>query len=141
MELRSIIFILTFYLISISAYAQDCKVNLSVNEIKEVKGVFLIAFFDKEDDFLKKPRKAYRIKVDSKPSQLIVLDDVPRGKLALSIIQDKDEDGKLNQSVFGPPSEPYGFGNDAMGFMSPPDFEESLLDLNKEEAEVSIKLK
>ncbi|MEN8835700.1 MAG: DUF2141 domain-containing protein [Polaribacter sp.] len=38
---------------------------------------------------------------------------------------DENNNGKMDTKLFGVPKEPYGFSNNAKGFMGPPSFEEA----------------
>lgn len=47
----------------------------------------------------------------------------PGQAYAVAAFQDLNNDGVLNRSSFGMPSEPYGFSRNAMGKFGPPSFE------------------
>lgn len=47
------------------------------------------------------------------------------GNVALAAYQDLNNDGTLNRSSFGMPTEPYGFSNNARGQFGPPSFEQA----------------
>lgn len=47
--------------------------------------------------------------------------------MAIAAYQDLNNDGKLNKGMFGIPTEPYGFSNNAKGSMGPPSFDSAAL--------------
>ena len=55
--------------------------------------------------------------------------------------QDLNGDGKLKTGFMGAPEEPWGFSNDATGFMGPADFSDAKFELDAPELELTIHLK
>jgi uncharacterized protein (DUF2141 family) len=53
------------------------------------------------------------------------VDALPWGRYAASAYHDEDDDGALNTNLFGAPSEPFGFSNDARARFGRPDFSEA----------------
>ena len=53
------------------------------------------------------------------------LNALPWGQYAASAYHDEDDDGSLNTNLFGAPSEPFGFSNDARARFGRPDFAEA----------------
>ena len=61
----------------------------------------------------------------------IVFKDVPPGEYALTAFHDEDRSGEVNRNALGIPTEGYAFGNDAVGFMGPPKFEDTAVTLDE----------
>jgi uncharacterized protein (DUF2141 family) len=53
------------------------------------------------------------------------VDALPWGRYAASAYHDEDDDGGLDTNLFGAPSEPFGFSNDARARLGRPDFAEA----------------
>jgi uncharacterized protein (DUF2141 family) len=70
----------------------------------------------------------------------MVLSELPPGRFAIAVFQDTDGDGTLD-TVLGIPTEPYGFSNDAIGRLGPPDFSTAAFLLDEAGGEVSIGLR
>ncbi len=122
------------------SYAQDCQVKVKISGIKKIEGDLIIALFDNEEDYLKKPIKAITLAVDNQVMTACI-NDIPEGVYSVSVIHDLDKNGKLNTRIYGPPSEPYGFHNNEKGFLGPPDFEDTSFELKKgEKKETEIHL-
>jgi uncharacterized protein (DUF2141 family) len=66
---------------------------------------------------------------------------VPYGTYAIKVFQDLNGDGKLKTGFMGAPEEPWGFSNDATGFMGPADFSDAKFELDAPELELTIHLK
>ena len=67
--------------------------------------------------------------------------DIPYGTYAIKTFQDLDGDGKLKSGFMGAPDEPWGFSNDATGFMGPAEFGDAKFELKESEIELIIHLK
>ena len=59
----------------------------------------------------------------------IVFKDLAPGDYALTAFHDEDGSGEINRNALGIPTEGYAFGNDAVGFMGPPKFEDTAVTL------------
>ena len=67
--------------------------------------------------------------------------DLPYGEYAISVYQDKNDNGKLDTGLFGIPKEPFGFSNDPkMGF-GPPKYKDSAFTLQAPETTIQISVK
>ena len=71
----------------------------------------------------------------------VIFPAVPHGTYAIKAFQDLNGDGKLKTGLFGAPEEPWGFSNDATGFMGPADFSDAKFELDTPELELTIQLK
>lgn len=63
------------------------------------------------------------------------------GRYAVAAYQDLDNDGELDRSAVGIPTEPYGFSNDARGRFGPPSFDAAAVSLDGGLHELSITLR
>jgi uncharacterized protein (DUF2141 family) len=64
---------------------------------------------------------------------------VPPGKYAVSVYQDVNENGKLDQNFLGIPKEPIGFGNNYRP-LGKPDFDAALIEHTPTSKQEAIKL-
>ena len=117
------------------------KLVVAIDGIKEAKGEMIIAIFNNETDFLKKEYLNQSIKIDIDGNAKAVFENLPKGNYSISVIHDKNSNGKLDKNFFGIPIEGFGFSNNKMGKFGPPSFEECNIQLEGGQTEVSIKLK
>lgn len=75
------------------------------------------------------------------PKVTIELKDLPKGKYTIKAFHDLNSDEKLNTGTFGIPKEPYGFSNNARGWMGPPSVEDQLFEVNSVGTRQVIQLK
>ncbi|MEQ8812808.1 MAG: DUF2141 domain-containing protein [Imperialibacter sp.] len=115
--------------------------TVEIKGIKNVKGDIRVALYDLKENFL--TDRLYKGKVEkvNGESVRVQFTNLPFGSYAISVFHDENENGKLDTGLFGIPKEPYGFGNDSMGILGPPDFEEALVDFQAKTATHSISLR
>lgn len=91
------------------------------------QGQVLLALFSSSDGFPGEPDKATRRLQSAIEGDQIefVLEDVPAGWYAVSILHDENNNMKMESDFFGRPNEGYGFSQNARGRFGPPDFEDA----------------
>lgn len=87
------------------------------------------------------PKYLSRVEDAKGDSVSVTFPAVPYGTYAIKTFQDLDGDGKLKTGFMGAPEEPWGFSNDATGFMGPADFSDAKFELNAPELGLTIHLK
>ncbi|MGB1042015.1 MAG: DUF2141 domain-containing protein [Tenacibaculum sp.] len=124
--MRNLILVALFILNGIyTANAQEETFSLTV-EVKGIennKGKIYIAIYDSEENFLKKAKGVIADIKDKKATG--VFKELKKGTYAVSLFHDENDNKKMDTKIFGIPKEPYGFSNDATGFMGPPKFEDA----------------
>ena len=87
------------------------------------------------------PKYLSRVEDAKGDSVSVTFPAVPYGTYAIKAFQDLNGDGKLKTGFMGAPEEPWGFSNDATGFMGPADFSDAKFELDAPELELTILLK
>jgi uncharacterized protein (DUF2141 family) len=128
--------------------AQENKsgtVKLKVEGVLEGQGQVRIALEKNAKDFdsggFETPKYLSRVEDAKDDAVSVVFPAVPYGTYAIKVFQDLDGDGKLKTGFMGAPEEPWGFSNDATGFMGPADFSDAKFELDSSELELTIRLK
>ena len=140
--MKKLALLITVLFLGATIYAQNGQVDVTVTGIDAKKGGIVKIGIYKKDGF---PSVGKEITgKDVKVTENIVtvaLNDIPAGRYAIAVFQDKNSDGKLNTNLFGSPSEPYGFSNNKYGMFGPPDFEDvSFLMENGKTISITINL-
>jgi uncharacterized protein (DUF2141 family) len=68
------------------------------------------------------------------------IDGVKAEAVAIAVYQDLNNDGQLNRSSYGIPTEPYGFSNNARGKMGPPSFDAAQVQIGSNSTVIPISL-
>jgi uncharacterized protein (DUF2141 family) len=106
--------------LSLTLAAQN-TIEVTVKNIKEVKGSIRVGLFNSESTFLKEAVDGKIVKVSG--SEITVsFENLKPGEYAVSVIHDENDNGDLDTNVVGIPKEGFAFGNNAVGMFGPPDF-------------------
>ncbi len=105
--------------------AQTSQLTLEVRGLDKIKGQLMIGLYNDEDGFeAEQDFKGRTIPVTAETEQ-VVFDALPTGRYAVKVFHDEDRDGELDTGLFGIPSEPYGFSNNASDPFSAPEWKET----------------
>ena len=117
----------------------SCELVVKIKNIKQVKGSLLIAIYNHEDHFLSKEVMSDGKAIESGNIKFS-FKGLVEGSYAISIFQDENDNGKLDASFIGIPSEPYAFSNNAKGMFGPPSFEQCKFEVKSGTQEIVISL-
>jgi uncharacterized protein (DUF2141 family) len=127
---------------TITAQSQPVNLTVTVNNVKSSKGIVKVCVFNQANGFPEKTNLA--IKCGSlnaaKGTMQIKIDGLMPGNYAIAAHHDENNDGKLNTNFLGIPTEAAGASNGAKGKMGPPKFENAVLAIDKNKAQISIVL-
>ncbi len=89
-------------------------------------GSYMVAVFDNKESFLDVPVAHQYVTEKS------IRFELEKGDYSISVFQDLNGNKELDSNLFGVPTEPYGFSNNARGSFGPPSFQACLLKLDKD---------
>ena len=128
-------------LFAANAWSQGA-LEVKVNKIKKNTGYIMLALYDSEDTFLGEEYfEVAREEVKEKGSLVIKLEDLPYGEYAITVFHDENGNEDLDTNAIGIPREPYGFSNNARGFMGPPKYQAASFEYRKGGGAVEINLR
>jgi len=123
---------------TIYAWAQ---VNLTVvvTNIKSSDGDILVTLFDSQETFLEKAYKS--LESEAQTGQMkFVFNDVPPGRYTISVVQDKNANGKLDKNMIGIPTEPYGISMEGKNMFGPPTYDKAVFEVKEDNLSLTINL-
>ncbi|HPB25856.1 MAG TPA: DUF2141 domain-containing protein [Bacteroidales bacterium] len=99
------------------------KLNIFVKNINKVMGTLNVAVFNSYASFLNNGPvfRGAIIPVTSK-NMMIPFDSVPKGIYSIAVFHDEDANGYLNKNQLNIPLEGYGFSNNVLTNMGPPNY-------------------
>lgn len=106
--------------------------TIEIKGIQNNNGKIYIAIYDSEATFLKKAQGVIAEIKDKKSTG--VFKGLKKGTYAVSLFHDENGNKKMDTKIFGIPKEPYGFSNDATGFMGPPKFNDAKFSLDSDKS-------
>ncbi len=126
-------------LAAVSAFGEGAgKLTVRFRGIEEEKGEVLLSVANSREMFESDSTAIYSASPPAKvPEVTVVFEAIPAGEYAIKVFQDADSNRKLDIGWRGP-KEKYGFSNNVMGFMGPPDFDDAKFDFDGTELVVEI---
>ena len=99
--------------------------TVKIYNIQKQKGTIEVSLYNKPNFFPKigKHYKMIRVKVTGN-EVTCKFKDIPKGKYAIGLYHDVNNDKKCNRNFVGYPTEAFAFSRNYRPFMSPPDFED-----------------
>ena len=129
-------------LFTLPAIANDgVTIKVTVTNIPGAKGNLLVGLYDDASSFTDKPLpNSPKVPIESGEDITITLDGVKPGTYAISVIQDLNENGKLDKTILGMPKEPLAFSVITKIPKGKPKFENCAFTVSEEDVEMTIPL-
>jgi uncharacterized protein (DUF2141 family) len=117
-------------LLSQGSFAHE--LSLRIDKIKSDKGVMLVALHNNVKSYDANGEAVTAKKLPLNGPELVVdFGDLPAGTYAIKLYQDENENGEIDKSFMGIPTEGYGFSNNG-GAFGPSSFEDASFTLDKD---------
>ena len=135
-SIQKTILLTTLILMSLSGLnAQETySLKVIVKGLRNSKGIVQFAIYNKEGSIPdEKYKKYYRkgIAYINNNTAILNFDNLPKGKYAVNILHDENENGKIDKK-FILPKEGIGFSNyKSIGLMNRPKFSKASFDINR----------
>ena len=114
--------------VCVSAVSADLQVDISQTE--QNNGLVYFALYDSPSAYdQQRMREGMTSKAGDTPPSAVFA-DLPAGEYVVAVFQDENGNQKLDTNLMGIPREPYGFSQDAIGAMGPPDFSSAAVTLS-----------
>ena len=141
-------------LIALPLAAGADELRITVEGIRSTRGTVLIGLYDSPRTFLKaveaadKPSflidpdrfGAVALRANTALKSAVVFTNLDPGRYAAVALHDENGNGKLDKTFLGAPAEPYGFSNNAEGFLSLPSFDDAAMVLGDGDSAIRIVL-
>lgn len=116
-------------------------IKVTVTNIPGVKGDLLVGLFNSENSFTKDPMAiSPKVDIETADDLLVEIPNVKPGTYAISVVQDLNENGKLDKSFVGMPKEPLAFSVIKEIPRGKPKFADCSFQVGEEDVELTISL-
>ena len=116
------------------------SLEITVENIKDIKGSMRVGIYNNEKDFPDKPAEGKVVRVSGE-TLTVLFERVQPGDYAISIFHDENNNGELDTNAVGIPKEGFAFGNNAMGMFGPPSFDKAKITIANENLKHTLRLK
>jgi uncharacterized protein (DUF2141 family) len=144
--------VLVLVLFGYAAKASDLRVT--IQGVASSEGSLMIGLYDSPEHFRSAIATAAQAGLLNDRSRLVgiamravagtqsvVFTNLKPGAYAIIVFHDANDNGKLDESPWGAPSEGYGFSNDAEGFLAAPPFDQAAVKLGTSDKAIKITLR
>lgn len=116
--------------------------QIQLSNIREAKGYLYLAVYNRDEAFLKPDEVCAQkiVAVGQAGKMTVSLKNLPPGSYAVSCFHDLNGNGKLDTNLFGVPTEPYGFSNNARPRFRAPKWSEAVFELAHTGAAMNVRL-
>ncbi len=128
------------FLLLASAPVAGAPIDVAVTDIKEAKGVIRVSICP-QNRFLKDSCPWFGEAPAVVGTTIVTIPDVPPGRYAAQAFQDRNNNDKVDRTLFGIPTEPIGFSNDAPIRMGPPHWADAAFDHGMARQRMTLKLR
>jgi len=137
--MKEAIFLVVFCFV-VTIFSQ--QVEMEITNLRNNKGCIRVGIFDSEKGF--KDEKAIHEFVFSKAEvnngKIFVRFTWKEGRYGFAILDDENEDGKMNYNFLGAPLEGYGFSNYIHSGISKPSFSDFVVNIKVGNNRVKVKM-
>jgi uncharacterized protein (DUF2141 family) len=126
-----------------NAQNNEVKVKLKISNIRKSKGTIRLGLFKNDDEFQKeKPFKSvYISKENIENKNLISLVNLPVGTYGISILDDENDNFKMDYNMISMPKEGFGFANYYHTGLTKPKLSEFVITINNDSKELTCKIR
>jgi len=115
-------------------------ITVTLTGIKDAKGVVTAGLYNSEDGY-KNGGSVRGVRVDVVSDTLTFnYENLPDGEYAIKLFHDVDGDGEMGTNLFGIPTEPYAFSNNAVGNMGPAKWKDAKFSISNGDNTHAMKL-
>lgn len=116
------------------------SITVTIEGIRNSNGSIGIVLHDENSDFpMDEGVQAKEVSLNSSGNVEVTFKDLAPGDYALAVMHDENDNGDIDFNSNGMPIEGFGFSNDAMGDMGPPDFDQAAFSA-EEDTDVTVSL-
>jgi uncharacterized protein (DUF2141 family) len=144
----------TLALVAFCFGAEASELRVAIRGVASSSGTLNVGLYDSEEHFRTAIANAGKLGLVTDRARLVgiamrakagtqsvVFTDLEPGTYAVIAFHDENDNGKLDENLWGAPTEGYGFSNDAKGFLGAPSFKDAAVMLDDNEKEITITLK
>lgn len=130
------------------------ELRVTVEGLRSAQGTVLIGLYDSPESFERAIEASSRegflidpdrfgavaLRANAAKKGAVVFSNLDPGGYAAVVVHDENGNGRLDTNFLGVPTEPYGFSNNAEGFLGPPSFDDAAIVLGDGDKAIRIAL-
>ena len=134
--MKKLVIILGLLVAAVAVYGQNeaketVSVTLNVEGILNRNGAVSINVFNSESSYLKQSFKSMKVDLSEHEGTAFIVDGLPKGEYAISVLHDENKNGELDFGGMGP-IEGYGFSNNPDASFGPAPYTKAKLSIEED---------
>jgi len=125
-------------LIATSTYAGS--IHIDITGVKQPQGHIYVGLYNQANGFLHTDKSYKNIILDTTQQPSCTFSNIPKGRYAIALFHDQNNNGKLDRNIIGIPKEQTGTSNNVVSHMGPPSFIKARFE-HTNETDIVIKLR
>jgi uncharacterized protein (DUF2141 family) len=122
--------------------SMTARLTVELLGLSSDSGDVAVALYDSADSFETRSAAVASGRIEPQVGSVSwTVEGLDPGDYAVAAYHDLNGNGQLDRSALGPPSEPYGFSNDARGALGPPRFEKATVRIGPGSTTIKITLR
>jgi len=135
---RLLLIICAIVMFAAQIEAQTGKLIVRFENLKSNEGKVMVALFEGKENFAKKQSTDKVTLSIENNSAIWSLDSLPEGQYIIIAYHDDNENQKIDLGIMGIPAEGYAFSNNTVSEMGPPNPDQMLFDVKKDETTTQV---
>lgn len=120
--------------------ADKIDITVTIQGLRSGNGTIGVALHNEDSDFPEDEGiELKKVSLDGSGDVEVTFKNVPAGDYAVAVMHDENSNGDIDFNEYGMPTEGFGFSNDAMGDMGPPDFDDAAFTA-EDDTDISVSL-
>lgn len=140
--MKTIIFLIVMFVFELAFSQTEGNTTLTVvvENIKSNKGVVLAGLSSKETFMKTAPEFNAKAEYIEEGKVILVFENVPPGTYGLTVLHDKNSNGRMDFAATGMPEEDYGISNNTFDPYGPPRWEDAKFEIREPDVEIVVRL-
>ncbi len=114
------------------------SLTLTIDGIREIVGVLRIGIYNSETGHKTQQAIGGANAPVTSEAVVVTFEGLAEGQYAINLFHDVDNNGQMNTNLFGIPSEPYAFSNNAKGSFGPAKWIDAAFEVSAESSTHTI---
>jgi uncharacterized protein (DUF2141 family) len=130
------------FIISTSTFsAMSSELIVSIDHIKNDQGSVLVQLFQGEENYKTNKSQEYAMLTAKTGKGELRFKNLKPGEYVVRMFHDENNNNLMDANAFGMPTEGYGFSNEAVGNMGPPQYKDMVVTIKSGDQVVNTKTK
>lgn len=133
--------LLTSFILTLAGAVNATELRISVDQIKNDQGTVYAQLFLGEENYKNNVAEDNAMMPAKTETGQFTFKNLKPGDYVIRLFHDENGNQQMDTNAFGMPTEGYGFSNEAVGNMGPPQYKDMVVSIKATEATVTTKAK